>query len=162
MADVGLTHIAFVVRDLDRSIGFYQRYAAMRVVHQRTGVHGATVVAWLSDLTRPFALVLIQSPAARESPLGPFGHLGVACATREEVDRLCALARDEGVLASEPADAGPPVGYWALLRDPDGNSLELAFGQEIAFTVDHASPTTEAADKGNAATRSEQPSSIRG
>jgi hypothetical protein len=33
-------------------------------------------------------------------------------------------------------DAGTPVGYWALLRAPDGHTLEIAFGQEVAFSVE--------------------------
>jgi hypothetical protein len=27
------------------------------------------------------------------------------------------------------------VGYWAFLRDPDGHTLEVAFGQEVALVV---------------------------
>lgn len=143
MADLGLTHIAFAVRDLDKSIGFYARYAAMTVVHQRRDAGTGSAVAWLSDLTRPFVIVLIQSPAAKEEgTLGPFGHLGVGCASRADVDRLAAQAADEGVLARAPEDSGPPVGYWALLRDPDGNTLEVAFGQQVAFTVEAAAHLT--------------------
>lgn len=33
--DVGFTHVAFEVQDLQKSIDFYQRYAGMQVVHQR-------------------------------------------------------------------------------------------------------------------------------
>ena len=33
--DVGFTHVAFVVRDLERSIAFYERYAGMTVIHRR-------------------------------------------------------------------------------------------------------------------------------
>ncbi|GAB7261429.1 hypothetical protein DZS_29230 [Dickeya ananatis] len=33
--DVGFTHVAFVVRDLDKSIDFYELYAGMDVVHRR-------------------------------------------------------------------------------------------------------------------------------
>lgn len=33
--DVGFTHVAFVVRDLEKSIDFYGRYAGMEVVHRR-------------------------------------------------------------------------------------------------------------------------------
>jgi lactoylglutathione lyase len=88
-----------------------------------------------SDLTRPFVIVLIQAPGLVDTPLGPFGHLGVACASREEVHRLAALAETEGHLASPPRDSGPPVGYWAYIRDPDNNMLEVSFGQDVAFTV---------------------------
>jgi hypothetical protein len=37
-----------------------------------------------------------------------------------------------------PEDYGPPVGYWALIRDPDGHTLEVAHGQEVRFTVEQA------------------------
>ena len=137
MTDLGLTHIAFAIQDLEASIAFYRRYADLRVVHRRTGRGGAEV-AWISDLRRPFVVVLVQAPGVKDTPLGPFGHLGVACASREEVDRLAEMARAEGVLASGPSDSGPPVGYWAYIRDPDGNTLEVSFGQEVAFTVESA------------------------
>lgn len=133
MTDLGLTHVAFLVKDLEKSIAFYAKYAAMQVVHRRGS--GASQVAWISDHTRPFVIVLVQSQAAsRESPLGPFGHLGVAVASREDVDRMADEARREGILTREPTDSGPPVGYWAFIADPDGNTLELSFGQEVAFT----------------------------
>ena len=32
--DVGATHVALTVADLDASIAFYARYAAMKVVHE--------------------------------------------------------------------------------------------------------------------------------
>lgn len=137
MSDLGMTHVAFAVRDLERSIAFYAKYAATRVIHERHNGHDGKV-AWISDGTRPFAVVLIQSKAAHDTPLGPFGHLGVALASREEVDCLANEARREGVLRSEPTDSGPPVGYWTLLADPDGNTLELSFGQLVEFTVAHA------------------------
>ena len=67
MNDVGLTHIALPVTDLDESADFYERYARMQIVHRRDGV------LWLSDKTRPFVLVLIESaavlaPAAPDRP----------------------------------------------------------------------------------------------
>jgi lactoylglutathione lyase len=131
--DIGLTHLALVVRDMDVSIEFYRRYAGMHVVHDR--VDDATRVTWLSDLTRPFAIVLAQGPAV-EDPLGPFAHLGVGVESIEEVDRRGTAARAEGRLAAGPTDSGPPVGYWAFLTDPDGNTLELAYGQEVSLTID--------------------------
>lgn len=138
MTDLGLTHIAFAVRDLERSVDFYRRYAAMSVVHTRDGHTPGHRVAWVSDLTRPFVIVLIQSDQVLDTPLGPFGHLGVGCASREQVDRLTGLARQEGLAVRGPTDSGPPVGYWATIADPDGNTLELAHGQEVNFTVREA------------------------
>ncbi|MEM8884354.1 MAG: VOC family protein [Planctomycetota bacterium] len=138
MPDVGLTHIALPVTDLDASIAFYATYARMEVVHRRRSRDGRHETAWLSDRTRPFAIVLSERDRLDpplDPPLGPFAHLGVACASRAEVDRLVARAREEGCLASGPENSGPPVGYWVFLRDPDGHTLELSFGQEVAQAV---------------------------
>jgi len=128
LSDVGLTHVALPVAELDRSVAFYARYAAMQVVHRRDGV------VWLSDRTRPFVIVLIEAEGVAE-PLRPVAHLGVACGSREDVDALCRRAREDDVLLEGPFDYGPPVGYWAFLRDPDGHTLEVSYGQEVGLAV---------------------------
>lgn len=137
MADLGLTHVALAVKDLAASLEFYRVYAGMRVIHERTADSGARV-AWITDLTRPFVIVLIQADGLNDTPLGPFGHLGVALDSRDAVDRLVDRARAEGRLRDGPTDSGPPVGYWAYIADPDGNTLEISHGQHVAFTVDQA------------------------
>lgn len=137
MSDLGLTHIALPVTDVGASVAFYEKYARMRVVHRRKDSESEAEVVWVSDLTRPFVVVLIGVERV-EHPLRPWAHLGVGCESREEVDRLCAEARAEGRLQTEPVDSGYPVGYWALISDPDGHTLELAHGQEVGLTVEQA------------------------
>jgi catechol 2,3-dioxygenase-like lactoylglutathione lyase family enzyme len=139
--DVGLTHVALPIAAAARSVDFYERYAAMQVVHRRVDdATGATVV-WLSDLTRPFVVVLIETAVSHT--LGGFSHLGVGCADRADVDARCAAARAEGFDVLGPLDDGPPVGYWAILADPDGHNLELSFGQEVGLTVAHHEASAE-------------------
>ncbi len=134
MPDVGLTHVALPVTDLDASIAFYAKYANMQVVHRRhQQTSPAREVAWLCDLTRPFVLVLAEVERV-EHPLGPFAHLGVGCGSRAEVDRLCALAKADGCLRDAPSEMGL-IGYLGNLNDPDGQTLELSFGQEVGLAV---------------------------
>jgi catechol 2,3-dioxygenase-like lactoylglutathione lyase family enzyme len=130
--------VALPVTDLERSVAFYASYAAMQVVHRRTGV------VWISDRTRPFVIVLLESQDVAD-PLRPIAHLGVGCASREDVDALCRRAREDDVLLAGPFDYGPPVGYWAFLRDPDGHTLEVSFGQEVglAVTGDQLAPPSD-------------------
>ncbi len=136
MTDVGLTHVALMIVDAERSIDFYDRYAGMQVVHRRADPDTAHTVVWLSDLTRPFVIVLIETdPVSR---LAGFNHLGVACESREAVDRLCAQAGAEDRDVLGPFDHPPPVGYWAIIPDPDGHNLELSYGQEVGLTVEQA------------------------
>jgi len=138
LPDHGLTHVALPVSNLNASIAFYGKYAAMKVVRRRRqAVDRDRQIAWLSDLTRPFVLVL--SEATVEHPLGPFAHLGVACGTKEEVDRLAAVAREDGCFRDGPHGAiGEPAGHFINLLDPDGHTLELSFGQRVGAAVDEA------------------------
>jgi catechol 2,3-dioxygenase-like lactoylglutathione lyase family enzyme len=133
--DRGLTHVALPIVDADRSVAFYERFADMTVVHRRVDPGSGEAVVWLSDLTRPFVIVLIETAVSHR--LGGFAHLGVGCASRQVVDERCAAARADGLEVLGPLDDGPPVGYWAIIVDPDGHNLELSHGQTVAFTVSH-------------------------
>ena len=144
MPDHGLTHVALLVADIEASLAFYGRYAAMQIVHDRRDAASGTRVAWITDRTRPFVVVLVEAPRSIPRRLLRLSgkvipgiqHLGVGCASREEVDRLCAEARREGRLRRGPTDAGYPVGYWAFIADPDGHMLEISFGQEVGLTLE--------------------------
>ncbi|OTG81859.1 bleomycin resistance protein [Acinetobacter sp. ANC 4558] len=135
--DIGLTHVALAAKNIDLSIDFYRRYANMHIMHERIDKEIDKRVVWLSDKTRPFVLVLVQSQ--NPTPiLGPFAHLGVGCKDQAEVDQLCAQAKTEGILAKDATDSGYPVGYWAFIHDPDGHILEISYGQEIGLTVQNS------------------------
>lgn len=134
--DTGFTYLSLPAGDLDKSVEFYRRDAEMQVIHQREpGITEAHKVVWLSDLTRPFALVLVQSDNSDDTPLGPFEHIGAASGSREEIDEKVAIARREGVLRRDAQQSEIPVGYWAFFADPDGNTLELSFGQQIGLAI---------------------------
>ena len=79
----------------------------MAVVHRRAREGVRSV--WLSDHTRPFVIVLVEAANQQDHPLGPFGHLGVACASREEIDRLYAEACREGRPTRERGVLEPPA-----------------------------------------------------
>ncbi|MGV0028612.1 VOC family protein [Phormidesmis priestleyi] len=138
MIDIGLTHIALPVTDVEQSIKFYSTYAGMQVIHRRIDAETGVTVVWLSDRTRPFVIVLIQTESVHPV-LSPLAHLGVGCKSREYMDALCERAQQEGVLLQEQKDSGYPIGYWAFLQDPDGHTLELSYGQEIGLTVEQTS-----------------------
>ena len=76
------------------------------------------------------SLVLLQQNKALER-LKADNHLGFAVKDTAEVDRLCAMARQDGCLQEGPEDAGPPIGYWCYISDPDGHTVEFSFGQDV-------------------------------
>lgn len=144
MAKADLTHVALHVVNLDASLKFYRDYASMDVVDERTTPAGGRVV-WLANSEARLVLVLIGSGRmslrhrlARELArrLPPASHLGVELDSREEVVRLCERARKEGILRRAPADHGPPVGFYGMLADPDGNNFELSYDQTVREVLD--------------------------
>jgi catechol 2,3-dioxygenase-like lactoylglutathione lyase family enzyme len=129
------THVAIHARDVERSVEFYRRYAGLVEVHRR--VDGAVTVVWLGEPghERRFVIVLLGLDHAGAAEPAPMAHIGYAVDSREEVDRLAALGSAAGVLAAGPVDAGPIVGYFCVVRDPDGNWVEFSHGQSLG---DHA------------------------
>lgn len=126
-----LTHLALGVRDLERTIAFYRRHVKLHVVHDR--LDGGMRVVWLAEEPeRPrFVLVLFEAPTDAAAGPTTLQHLGFAVASRDEVDAAAAAGRAEGILTHEPVYAGPVVGYFCIVRDPDGNLVEFSFGQPI-------------------------------
>ena len=137
ITDLGLSHLALPVADIDRSIDFYARYADMVVVHRRSD-HEGKGIAWVSDLTRPFVVVLLETQVTDH--LGGWAHLGIGVASREEVDHRLVTASEAGFEVVGPCDDGPPVGYWGIITDPDGHNVEIAYGQEVKLTVEAVQP----------------------
>jgi catechol 2,3-dioxygenase-like lactoylglutathione lyase family enzyme len=124
-----LTHLALGVQNLERTIEFYRKHVKLHVVHDRND-DGVRVV-WLSERAEQPAFVLVLFEVGVAPGSGTLQHLGFAVGAREEVDAAAAAARAEGVLAIEPLYAGPIVGYFCMLRDPDGNQVEFSYGQPI-------------------------------
>jgi len=124
------THVALRVRDLDRSIAFYGKYPGLVVCHER--VDDGTRVVWLAERAEDpeFVFVLIPMPHAQVARPGVH-HFGFTVASRAAVDAVATTARADGILREGPRDAGPVVGYFCVVEDPDGNWVEFSFGQPI-------------------------------
>jgi catechol 2,3-dioxygenase-like lactoylglutathione lyase family enzyme len=126
-----LTHLALGVRDLDRTIAFYRKHVQLHVVHER--VDGGMRVVWLGEDPSDVDFVIVLLPVNDLPPPGPASlrHLGFAVRSRQEVDAAAAAARADGILVVEPVYAGPVVGYFCIVSDPDGNHVEFSCGQPI-------------------------------
>jgi lactoylglutathione lyase len=123
------THITINCSDLDASVDFYTSLCGLSIVRDRRleGRHNV----WLGPATKPgedpiFVLVIVQDEVKAR-----LDHFGFQCASRAEVDRIVAQARQQDILVQPPTDAGGVVGYFAMVRDPDGHVVEFTFGQPL-------------------------------
>ena len=64
---------------------------------------------------------------------GAYGWIGGIDPAKAPLYEGLARARDAGFEVVGPFDAGPPVGYWGIIADPDGHNLEVSFGQSVEF-----------------------------
>ena len=126
-----LTHLALHVRDLNAMVDFYSDYCALAVVHDRRRDGGHVV--WLAEAGREeeFVIVLIDGGPGRDQRDGDFSHLGFALESRDAVDTAAARADSAGHLMWPAREEPYPVGYYCGLRDPDGNCVELSYGQPL-------------------------------
>jgi catechol 2,3-dioxygenase-like lactoylglutathione lyase family enzyme len=126
-----MTHVAIRTSNLEDTVAFYRRFAGLEVVHEREdqGIR----VAWLSHTREDpeFVIVALELPHSEQREPAPADHFGFDVESRAEVERIAALAREAGCLKYGPADAGPIVGYFCMLRDPSGNTCEFSHGQPI-------------------------------
>jgi catechol 2,3-dioxygenase-like lactoylglutathione lyase family enzyme len=129
-----LTHIALRVKDIDRTASFYSEWVNLEIVHDRVSESSGTRVAWIAERGRKptFVLVLLEFPF-EQSAQPAVDHLGFATANREEIDRIAAKAKDRGLLVEGPTDAGPVVGYYCIILDPNGHRVEFSWGQTIEW-----------------------------
>ena len=123
------THITIAVSNIDRSIEFYRSFCGLTVVRDRRREGGGTV--WLGPETpagQNPAFVLVIGEGEVTSRMD---HLGFQCDQREQVDQIAERARQAGILIEPPTDVGGSVGYFTMLRDPDGHLVEFTNGQPI-------------------------------
>ena len=123
------THITINVSDLARSIQFYTSLCGLSIVRDRRpdGRHNV----WLGPKTAAgadpvFVLVLIEDEVKTR-----LDHFGFQCESRAEVDSIAELARAQNFLVEPPQDIGGVVGYFTMVRDPDGHLVEFTAGQPL-------------------------------
>jgi lactoylglutathione lyase len=123
------THITINVSDLERSVHFYISVCGLTMVRDRRleGRHNV----WLGPHTvagedPTFVLVMVQDEVRVR-----IDHFGFQCDSREAVDQIAELARDQNILVEPPTDIGGIVGYFTSIRDPDGHIVEFTYGQPL-------------------------------
>jgi predicted lactoylglutathione lyase len=141
-----LTHIALPVRNLGATMAFFEKYTTLVNIHERedpeTGLHSV----WLAnqrDITSAgarFVIVLISGKLPTKITgnikeeygfLRSISHLGISLQSREQVDQIAAMAKEDGCLLLGPMYRNEVVGYICIITDPDGNNVEFSVEQVL-------------------------------
>jgi lactoylglutathione lyase len=133
------THIAFAVKDIEKTIDWYQRFTHLTLLQRGQDEDGMN--AWIGDASNadsPFVLVVGQffeghdpfAPAVHP-PMGPFAHIGIELPSKEAIDEIAERAKAEGCLAFGPRLMPKQIGYICFVKDPDGNTIEFSYDQGV-------------------------------
>jgi len=124
-----LDHIAMLTTDVERSAQFYCDWAGMQVIHRRQDPETLHRVSWVRPANDQTGLIIVMVQSDEQRPAGRMDHFGFHVAARADVDAIAERARIEQILVDEPQYAGPVVGYFCTIKDPDGNLLEFSCEQ---------------------------------
>jgi lactoylglutathione lyase len=141
-----LTHIALPVRDLDATLAFFAKYTTLVNIHERVDRESGLRSVWLAnqrDVTAEaarFVVVLICGKLPTKVTgdikeeygfLRSISHLGISLDSRDEVDQIAAMAKEDGCLLLGPMYRNEVVGYICIVTDPDGNNIEFSVEQVL-------------------------------
>ena len=125
------THVAILVSDVDKTADFYIQYCGLKIIARRLDPNTGYRVIWIGEDLK-FVIVAFEGKKKPiQSITKPLSHLGFSLESKEEVDKVAEVAKEEGILNYGPVYLDPDVGYICEILDPDGNSIEFSFGQKL-------------------------------
>jgi len=141
-----LTHIALPVSNLDATLAFYAKYTTMEKIHERFDEETHMRSAWIANTedktatSARFVIVVMEGKLPSQITgdikeeywfLRSIAHLGISLDSRDDVDRIATMAKEDGCLVLGPMYRNAVVGYICLVRDPDGNNIEFSVEQDL-------------------------------
>jgi len=123
-----ISHVAMRTKDVSAAANFYRELAGMEVIQERK--ESEHCVIWMRMPQSPDGLfiVFIEDPNLSGLPF-TFEHFGIDVPSRKDVDEIAERARELGALVEGPGYGGRIIGYYCIVRDPDGNGVEFACEQ---------------------------------
>ena len=126
-----LTHVALLVNDVDNTADFYIKYCGLKVIARRLDPNTGYRVIWLGEDLKFVIVAFEGEKKPMQSIVKPLSHLGFALKSKDEVDKISEIAKEEGLLNYGPVYIDADVGYICEILDPDRNSVEFSFGQKL-------------------------------
>jgi catechol 2,3-dioxygenase-like lactoylglutathione lyase family enzyme len=121
---MGLTHLGLAVRDLERSLRFYEQAFGCRVIHR--GKNAA-------EINTPGANDIISLTQEDGDDIGALGgglsHFGFRLTSAGDIDAAAKAIEGAGGTIAERGEFVPGEPY-LFARDPDGYSVEVWYELE--------------------------------
>ena len=125
-----ITHLCLHVENLEDCVHFYRRYCHMEVIEDRS--EGGEGSVYMSEAGRQNEFVFQFKSGGSNLTLteNEERHFGFAVKSREAVDAIAKLAREDEIIFFEP-DEYLPGAYMCGVKDPNGNCVEFGYGHAV-------------------------------
>ncbi|CAB1210987.1 VOC family protein [Serratia liquefaciens] len=123
-----IAHVALWTRDIDAQVTFWQRYFDGVAGEQYVSRNRPGFVSRFVSLAAGPTLEIMSLPdllsAGQASERVGWAHIALSVGEESRVDQLAQRAQQEGILQAAPRWTGDGF-YEAIIRDPDGNAIEI-------------------------------------
>ncbi|WP_414160950.1 VOC family protein [Serratia sp. BNK-12] len=123
-----IAHVALWTRDIDAQVTFWQRYFDGVTGEQYVSRNRPGFVSRFVSLAAGPTLEIMSLPdllsAEQASERVGWAHIALSVGEESRVDQLAQRAQQEGILRAAPRWTGDGF-YEAIIRDPDGNAIEI-------------------------------------
>jgi catechol 2,3-dioxygenase-like lactoylglutathione lyase family enzyme len=121
---MGLTHLGLAVRDLERSLRFYEQAFGCRVIHRGDNT---------AEISTPGANDIISLTQEAGDDIGTLGgglsHFGFRLTSAGDIDAAATAIEAAGGTVAERGEFVPGEPY-LFAHDPDGYSIEVWYELE--------------------------------
>ncbi|TMI97924.1 MAG: VOC family protein [Bacteroidetes bacterium] len=113
----GLTHIAIAVRDLDRTLAFYQQVFDVEVMYHQDE---------FLQVTTPGSndIIVFEKKKADYGKTGGIAHFGFRLRQAKDIDEMAERIKTAGGKIIDKGEFVPGEPY-VFFKDPDGYEVEL-------------------------------------
>ncbi|GGP25313.1 VOC family protein [Silvimonas amylolytica] len=125
---MNLAHVALWTRDLDSAAAFWESYFNATVGAPYYSARRLGFVSRFVSLPGCASKIeLMTGPWITESEAGDsvgWDHIAISLGSKDEVDRLARICKEDGLLESGPRMTGDGY-YEAVIRTTDGTAIEV-------------------------------------
>ena len=115
----GLTHIAIAVKDLNRTLAFYQKVFDVEVMyHQDDFLHVTTPGS--NDI------IVFEKKKTKYGETGGIAHFGFRLRNAKDIDEMAERIKTGGGKIIDKGEFVPGEPY-VFFKDPDGYEVEIAY-----------------------------------
>ena len=113
----GLTHIAIAVKDLNRTLTFYQKVFDVEVMYHEEN---------FLQVTTPGSndIIVFEKKKAEYGKTGGIAHFGLRLRKAKDIDEMAKRIKSAGGIIIDKGEFVPGEHY-IFFKDPDGHKVEV-------------------------------------